>query len=40
MRQASVNPAIFVQNRARFVKRMKRNSIAIFNSNDELPVNG
>jgi len=40
MRQVSVNPQIFTDNRQRFVKKMKSGSIAIFNSNDELPTNG
>ena len=40
MRQENVNPEIFKENRKRFVKRMKPNSIAVFNSNDELPMNG
>jgi Xaa-Pro aminopeptidase len=40
MRQETVNPEIFKENRKLFVKRMKPNSIAIFNSNDELPMNG
>ena len=40
MRQASVNPQIFTDNRQRFIKKMKPGSIAIFNSNDELPTNG
>ena len=40
MRQVSVNPQIFTDNRQRFVKKMKAGSIAIFNSNDELPTNG
>lgn len=40
MRQASVNPQIFIDNRQRFIKKMQKNSIAIFNSNDELPTNG
>ena len=40
MRQASVNPRIFTDNRQRFIKKMKPGSIAIFNSNDELPTNG
>ena len=30
----------FYQNRERFIKRMKKNSIAIFISNDEMPMNG
>ena len=32
--------AIFINNRQRFVKEMKPDSIAIFNSNDEMPSNG
>jgi Xaa-Pro aminopeptidase len=40
MHQVSVNPQIFTDNRQRFVKKMKAGSIAIFNSNDELPTNG
>jgi Xaa-Pro aminopeptidase len=40
MRQVSVNPRIFMANRSAFVKKMERNAIAIFNSNDEMPVNG
>ena len=35
-----VHPEIFIQNRKRFTDRMDKNSIAIFNSNDELPSNG
>ena len=33
-------PELFTKNRERFVKSMQKNSIAIFVSNDELPVNG
>ncbi|WP_336515853.1 aminopeptidase P N-terminal domain-containing protein [Pollutibacter soli] len=40
MKQATVNPGIFIENRSRFVKKMDKNSIAIFNSNDEFPTNG
>jgi Xaa-Pro aminopeptidase len=40
MKNLPLNPAIFVQNRNRFIKKMKPNSIAIFNSNDEVPSNG
>lgn len=40
MRSSNIDPHIFIENRARFMKRMKPDSIAIFNSNDELPVNG
>jgi Xaa-Pro aminopeptidase len=40
MKYLPLNPEIFVQNRKRFVQLMDKNSIAIFNSNDELPSNG
>lgn len=40
MKYLPLNPEIFVQNRSRFVAKMEKNSIAIFNSNDELPTNG
>ena len=40
MKHLPLDPQIFVENRKRFVKQMQRNSIAIFNSNDELPSNG
>lgn len=40
MKYLPLNPGIFIQNRKRFVERMDKNSIAIFNSNDELPTNG
>jgi len=40
MKQFPVNPAIFIKNRERFVKEMKQGSIAVFNSNDEMPSNG
>jgi Xaa-Pro aminopeptidase len=39
MKYLPLNPEIFIQNRKRFVERMEKNSIAIFNSNDELPLN-
>lgn len=39
MKYLPLNPEVFVQNRARFVQAMEKNSIAIFNSNDELPMN-
>lgn len=39
MKYLPLNPEIFVQNRKRFVAQMDKNSIAIFNSNDELPTN-
>ncbi len=40
MKHLPLDPKIFIQNRQRFIKKMKPNSIAIFNSNDEVPVNG
>ena len=40
MKYLPLNPEIFIQNRQRFVQKMEKNSIAIFNSNDELPMNG
>ena len=39
MKYLMLNPSIFTQNRQRFIKEMKMNSIAIFNSNDEIPSN-
>ena len=40
MKYLPLNPEIFIQNRRRFIHRMDKNAIAIFNSNDELPMNG
>ncbi len=40
MKYLSLNPQIFIENRKRFVNKLKGKSIAIFNSNDELPTNG
>ena len=40
MRYLPLNPEIFIKNRRRFIDEMKPNSIAIFASNDEMPVNG
>ncbi len=40
MKYLPLDPAIFIQNRSRFAAQMEKNAIAIFNSNDELPVNG
>lgn len=40
MKYLPLNSEIFVQNRKRFIERMEKNAIAIFNSNDELPSNG
>ena len=40
MKYAALDPQIFIQNRKRFVSKMQKNSIAIFVSNDEYPLNG
>jgi len=40
MKHLPLNPQIFIDNRKRFIKEMKPNSIAVFNSNDEVPSNG
>lgn len=40
MKYLPLNPEIFIQNRKRLEDKMDKNSIAIFNSNDELPYNG
>lgn len=40
MKYLPLNSKIFIENRVRFIKQMDKNSIAIFNSNDELPSNG
>src|SRR5215207_9697138 len=40
MKHLSLDPEIFIQNRKRFTEKLDKNSIAIFNSNDEMPANG
>lgn len=40
MKHLPLNPLIFSTNRKRFAERMEKNGIAIFNSNDEMPLNG
>jgi Xaa-Pro aminopeptidase len=40
MKYLPLKSALFTENRARFIGHMDKNSIAIFNSNDELPKNG
>ena len=40
MKYLPLNPEIFIQNRKRFIAKMDKNAVAIFNSNDELPYNG
>lgn len=39
-RYKTIDKNLFIQNRDRFKKQMKSNSIAIFNSNEEMPRNG
>ena len=39
MKYLPQNPEIFTQNRKRFVEKMDKNPIAIFNSNDEITSN-
>lgn len=40
MKHLPLDPTIFIKNRNRFIAQMKPGSIAIFNSNDEMPSNG
>ncbi len=40
MKNLPLNPGLFVQNRERFVSKMKKNAIAIIVSNSETPSNG
>jgi Xaa-Pro aminopeptidase len=40
MKYLPLNSQIFIENRKKFVSKMEKNAIAIFNSNDELPSNG
>lgn len=40
MKHLPLNAQIFIKNRERFVREMKPGSVAIFNSNDEVPSNG
>ncbi|UAY52807.1 aminopeptidase P family protein [Ferruginibacter albus] len=40
MKYLPLNSEIFSQNRKRFIEKLDKNSIAIFNSNDEFPSNG
>jgi Xaa-Pro aminopeptidase len=40
MKSLPASKNIFIENRRRFIEKMEKNSIAIFNSNDELPTNG
>jgi Xaa-Pro aminopeptidase len=40
MKHNALDPQIFIDNRKNFIKHMIKNSIAIFNSNDEITTNG
>ncbi len=40
MKYLPLDSSLFTENRRRFTKKMQKNAIAIFNSNDELPMNG
>ncbi|MDE1190527.1 MAG: Xaa-Pro aminopeptidase [Arachidicoccus sp.] len=40
MKHLPLNNKLFIENRKRFAKEMKSNSIAVFNSNDEVITNG
>ena len=40
MKSLPLNPELFITNRNRFIEKMKPNSITIFASNDEVPLNG
>ncbi len=39
MRYASIDNKLFIENRKRFAKQLKKNSIAVFNANDIQPTN-
>lgn len=40
MKYLPLNPQLFRENRKRWIRKMEPSSLAIFNSNDELPMNG
>ena len=40
MKYLPLDSRLFIGNRRRFIQKMEKHSIAIFNSNDELPMNG
>ncbi|MBX7180496.1 MAG: aminopeptidase P family protein [Bacteroidia bacterium] len=40
MKYTSISPDLFVENRQRYKNRLKSNSVAIFHSNDQMPLNG
>lgn len=39
MKYLPINPRLFITNRERFVRKMQKNSIAVFVANDEMPQN-
>ncbi len=40
MKHLPIDPALFIKNRSRFAAEMEKGSLAIFNSNDQMPSNG
>src|SRR5690606_33189271 len=40
MKYLSSNSELFIENREKFCKKLKKNSLAVFNSNDEFPRSG
>jgi len=40
MKYLPIDTGIFIENRKRFMRQMEKNAIAVFNSNDEMPLNG
>ena len=40
MKYLPIDTKLFIENRQKFIKQLKPNSMAIFNSNDEMPRNG
>lgn len=39
MKYSKIDPVLYIQNRQRFIKQLKPNSLAVFNSNDIMPTN-
>ena len=39
MKYEKISSSLFVSNREKFMSKMQKNSIAIFNSNDVMPTN-
>lgn len=40
MKYTPIDSRLFIENRMRFISRLKKNSLAVFNSNDEFPLSG